>query len=116
MLIAPFQWAAIFHKSSIIFTKGVEGLSFYSSGSKSTTYELPTKVSCVLSKPYPDVGCGCYSRSRLTMEEMEKGICSSYIFYSQRAIDDILDGKPKWSTMDGEIVNVSTIARNAAEL
>lgn len=43
---APFQWAAIFHKEDLSFTKGASGLSFYSSAHKSQEYEMPTKVSC----------------------------------------------------------------------
>lgn len=43
---APFQWATIFHKSDITFTKGADGLAFYSSTEKSREYMNPTKVSC----------------------------------------------------------------------
>lgn len=43
---APFQWCAVFHKSDLQFTKGTEGLSFYSSQDKSRDYQLPTKVAC----------------------------------------------------------------------
>lgn len=43
---APFQWAAIFDKSSVSFTKGVQGLGFYCSSHCSRQYEVPTKVSC----------------------------------------------------------------------
>lgn len=43
---APFQWCGIFHKSDIVFTKGTEGLTFYSSQDKSRDYQLPTKVAC----------------------------------------------------------------------
>jgi hypothetical protein len=43
---APFQWAAIFHKSDLTFDKGAHGLSFYSSAHSTREYEVPTKVSC----------------------------------------------------------------------
>lgn len=43
---APFQWAAIFHKDDVNFTKGCSGLSFYSSSQNSQKYQMPTKVSC----------------------------------------------------------------------
>lgn len=43
---APFQWAAIFHKSDMAFENGIENLRFYNSGSKSLEHELPCKVSC----------------------------------------------------------------------
>ena len=43
---APFQWATIFHKSDLTFTKGVRGLEFYCSSHYTKEYEVPTKVSC----------------------------------------------------------------------
>ncbi|KAH9229110.1 hypothetical protein K456DRAFT_1728592 [Colletotrichum gloeosporioides 23] len=43
---APFQWAAIFHKTDLAFDRGVDGLAFYNSGSKKTNHDLPCKVSC----------------------------------------------------------------------
>lgn len=43
---APFQWAAIFDKANVSFTKGVQGLEFYCSSHYSRQYEIPTKVSC----------------------------------------------------------------------
>lgn len=43
---APFQWAAIFHKSDMTFTNGAHGLVFYSSTHHSQDHELPTKVYC----------------------------------------------------------------------
>lgn len=43
---APFQWAAIFHKADMYFTKGASGLTFYNSAHQSREYETPTKVCC----------------------------------------------------------------------
>ncbi|TQB76596.1 hypothetical protein MPDQ_007517 [Monascus purpureus] len=43
---APFQWAAIFHKSDMTFANGSCGLEFYSSLNQSSEYGTPTKVSC----------------------------------------------------------------------
>ena len=43
---APFQWAAIFHKSDMSFSKGATGLTFYNSAHRSREYETPTKVCC----------------------------------------------------------------------
>lgn len=43
---APFQWAAIFPKSSITFDRGVRGLEFYCSSHYTREYEVPAKVSC----------------------------------------------------------------------
>ena len=41
---APLQWASIFRKEAIQFTKGVANLLFYNSGTMNTTHELPCKV------------------------------------------------------------------------
>ena len=43
---APFQWAAIFHKSDVAFDRGAEGLSFYRSSTCSAAHDLPCKVRC----------------------------------------------------------------------
>lgn len=43
---APFQWAAIFHKEDINFTKGHHDLVWYDSGEKTTRHKLPCKVTC----------------------------------------------------------------------
>ena len=43
---APFQWAAIFHKEDINFTKGHHGLTWYDSHEKTTKHKLPCKVRC----------------------------------------------------------------------
>lgn len=43
---APFQWAAIFHKDDVSFTKEARGLEFYCSSHYTREYEVPTKVSC----------------------------------------------------------------------
>ena len=46
ILGAPFQWAAIFHKEDINFTRGHHGLVWYDTGEKTTRHKLPCKVSC----------------------------------------------------------------------
>jgi hypothetical protein len=43
---APFQWAAIFHKTDLHFEHGAEGLAFYNNSDKQTHHKLPCKVSC----------------------------------------------------------------------
>ncbi|KXJ92097.1 Mss4-like protein [Microdochium bolleyi] len=54
---APFQWAAIFHKSDILFEHGSRGIEFYNSGSGSNAHDLPTKLSCSLCRaPIMDEG------------------------------------------------------------
>lgn len=43
---APFQWAAIFHKSDLAFTRGHQWLDFYNQSEKQQAHHLPCKVSC----------------------------------------------------------------------
>ncbi|EEP79145.1 conserved hypothetical protein [Uncinocarpus reesii 1704] len=43
---APFQWAAIFHKSDVNFLNGHNGLDFYKSGENLREHSLPCKVLC----------------------------------------------------------------------
>ncbi|KAH7026383.1 Mss4-like protein [Microdochium trichocladiopsis] len=43
---APFQWAAIFHKSDILFEHGAQGIEFYNSGNRNAAHDLPCKLSC----------------------------------------------------------------------
>ena len=48
---APFQWACIFRKEGIQFTKGVDKLLFYNSGTMQPIHELPCKVISTLFSP-----------------------------------------------------------------
>lgn len=43
---APFQWAAIFHKTDINFTQGHHDLGWYDPAGKKTNHTLPCKVKC----------------------------------------------------------------------
>ncbi|PGH03977.1 hypothetical protein AJ79_07209 [Helicocarpus griseus UAMH5409] len=43
---APFQWAAIFHKSDMTFTHGHQGMDFYKSSEKKRVHDLPCKATC----------------------------------------------------------------------
>lgn len=43
---APFQWAAIFYKTDVSFTCGVNELIFYNVTLDCQRHELPCKVSC----------------------------------------------------------------------
>lgn len=43
---ACFQWAAIFRKEDINFTRGHHDLTWYDSQEKTTSHKLPCKVSC----------------------------------------------------------------------
>lgn len=128
---APFQWAAIFHKSDLTFDRGAHGLSFYSSAHSTREYEVPTKVSCSFCRtPIMDEGrnvClisqkllslvirtksarGGGRLSHLSMSSLLNNCYqrflanlsrSCHIFYDKRCIE-ILDGKTKWSGMDEE--------------
>jgi hypothetical protein len=54
---APFQWAAIFHKEDINFTRGHHDLGWYDSGEKTCRHKLPCKVSCAYCRsPIMDEG------------------------------------------------------------
>ncbi|KAL4956513.1 Mss4-like protein [Aspergillus filifer] len=107
---APFQWCGIFHKEDIMFNKGAEGLTFYSSQNKSKEYHMPTKVACSYCRsPIMDEGrnvCLIFpelidygasgSDSKTWREAFEPKL---HIFYESRCMD-ILDGKPKWAGLD----------------
>ncbi|KAI5854404.1 Mss4-like protein [Tricharina praecox] len=98
---APFQWAAIVHKTDVLFTKGREDLVYYNPGEKSSEYTLPCKVACKRCRtPIMDEG-----RNMLLLfptlirfggvAEKRKWYPSCHIFYAQRAVD-IVDGLPKF--------------------
>ena len=54
---APFQWATIFHKDDINFTKGHHDLGWYESSEKTCVHKLPCKVSCAYCRtPIMDEG------------------------------------------------------------
>ncbi|KAH6893219.1 hypothetical protein B0T10DRAFT_592168 [Thelonectria olida] len=104
---APFQWAAIFHKSDIEFENGARGLKFYNSSSKETEHHLPCKVSCA--------HCGSLIMDEgrnmalmfPTLLKLDGGSLrrnfeiQCHIFYPQRVVN-IPDGKPKWTGLDGK--------------
>ncbi|KAL5340638.1 Mss4-like protein [Aspergillus crustosus] len=125
---APFQWCGVFHKSDLVFTKGTEGLSFYSSQDKSRDYQLPTKVACDHCRsPIMDEGRNVclifpelidYEESGTDHDTWRKAFepkyvpvilnspkrsktngCRMHIFYTHRAMD-VPDGKPKWAGLD----------------
>ncbi|KAH8122609.1 hypothetical protein ACSS6W_004369 [Trichoderma asperelloides] len=104
---APFQWAAIFHKSDMAFENGMENLRFYNSGSKSLEHELPCKVSCSqCGTLIMDEGRNMallFPTLLLFQNEGQKKKfeVQCHIFYPQRVID-LPDGKPKWAGLDGK--------------
>jgi len=103
---APFQWAAIFHKSDINFTSGVHDLGWYESSEKSIEHKLPCKVSCAFCRtPIMDEGRNMILlfpplvEGINTPEAREAFKPSCHMFYPQR-VCDIKDGIDKWSGLD----------------
>ncbi|EFW22757.1 conserved hypothetical protein [Coccidioides posadasii str. Silveira] len=80
---APFQWAAIFHKSDINFLNGPRGLDFYQSGENLREHKLPY-----------------LGEGQLKRDALDIFAPSCHIFYSQRVIN-INDRKPKWEGLNG---------------
>lgn len=109
---APFQWCAIFPKTDMCFSRGIESLKFYSSHSMTLGYQLPCKVYCsYCNTPIMDEGRNmCLIFPELIEISPEEGEhkrrrdvfdVDCHIFYSRRILD-VLDGKPKWSGLDGK--------------
>ncbi|KAL2206824.1 hypothetical protein CC79DRAFT_908010 [Sarocladium strictum] len=102
---APFQWAAIVHKSDIAFIKGTDNLNFLNSGTDKPTHELPCKVRCSnCGSLLMDEGrnmCLLFPTVlRMDRAELTKNFYPDmHIFYEQRVVD-IPDGKPKWAGLD----------------
>jgi hypothetical protein len=54
---APFQWAVIFHKNDVRFTRGLDRLFFYNAETGTAGRTLPCKLSCqVCRSPIADEG------------------------------------------------------------
>ncbi|KAI1146823.1 Mss4-like protein [Nemania diffusa] len=105
---APFQWAAIFHKSDVHFAPGAPArLAFYHAPGKSAEHRLPAKVSCAhCGAPIMDEGRnmalvfpGIIRFGSAEGRRLFDPQC--HIFYSQRVVD-LPDGKPKWSGLDNK--------------
>lgn len=106
---APFQWAAIFHKEDIAFTKGHHDLGWYDPGSQSQTHHLPCKVQCSFCRtPIMDEGRNMI----LLFPTLIEGISSAearkafkatcHMFYPQRVVDFAGDGVEKWAGLEGK--------------
>lgn len=99
---APFQWAAIFHKTDVLFTEGSDQLIYWNPGEKSQEYILPCKISCKNCRtPIMDEGRNMlllYPTLVHFKDLKHKRLFypSCHIFYSRRAVD-MLDGLPKFS-------------------
>ncbi|KAK4233897.1 Mss4-like protein [Achaetomium macrosporum] len=105
---APFQWAAIFHKTDINFTNGHHDLGWYDPTAKSTTHHLPCKVQCAYCRtPIMDEGRNMILLFPTLIEgintpkgrEAFKPQC--HMFYPQRVVD-IKDGLPKFKGLADE--------------
>lgn len=110
---APFQWAAIFHKSDLRFHHGTQGLTFYSPTLHQPTHSLPCKVYCATCHtPIMDEGRNMV----MLFPELIRGIRHSkeakeafrihdHICWPSRVVDDgvfIGDGVRKWIGVDGK--------------
>ncbi|RDI84461.1 hypothetical protein Vi05172_g5728 [Venturia inaequalis] len=101
---APFQWAAIFHKTDINFTSGHHGLEWYDPTSKSIKHSLPCKVRCsYCHSPIMDEGRNMVLLFPSlihfkTEKDKEHFKPRCHMFYKERVID-VPDGLPKWSGM-----------------
>ncbi|KAK4038545.1 Mss4-like protein [Parachaetomium inaequale] len=109
---APFQWAAIFHKTDINFTNGHHDLGWYDPTSKSTTHHLPCKVQCAYCRtPIMDEGRNMILLFPTLIEgintpEGRKAFeVQSHMFYQQRVVD-VKDGKPKFKGLADESARV----------
>ncbi|KAI9787312.1 MAG: hypothetical protein M1816_007660 [Peltula sp. TS41687] len=105
---APFQWAAIFHKEDINFTKGHHDLAWYDSGEKTTRHKLPCKITCSYCRsPIMDEGRNMILlyptliKFKGNREDMKNFEPTMHMFYTQRVVD-IPDGKPKWTKLNDE--------------
>lgn len=107
---APFQWAAIFHKSDFRFVNGAKGLNFYSPSLRRPLHDLPCKVYCeTCHTPIMDEG----RRMIMLFPELLKGIHSQrgkeafkigdHICWGGRVVDEGVfdgDGVRKWKGVD----------------
>ncbi|KKY38814.1 hypothetical protein UCDDA912_g01181 [Diaporthe ampelina] len=110
MHAAPFQWAAIFHKSDFRFLNGTKGLNFYSPSLRRPLHDLPCKVYCeTCHTPIMDEG----RRMIMLFPELLKGIHSQrgkeafkigdHICWVGRVVDEGVfegDGVKKWKGVD----------------
>lgn len=104
---APFQWAAIFHKEDINFTRGHHDLGWYDSSEKSQTHHLPCKVQCAFCRtPVMDEGRNMILLFPTLIEgintpEARKAFeAKCHMFYPQRVVDFKGDGIPKFAGLE----------------
>lgn len=99
---APFQWAVIFHKTDVLFLRGVDDLYFYNSGLDQPGHVLPCKLGCNRCRsPIADEGRRMFLAfgplfdfgSPPRVPPAFQPTC--HIFYGTRVID-VDDDKPKF--------------------
>ena len=100
---APMQWAAIFHKSDVRFTAGVDRLRFYNSSLDRPERITPCKVACAIcGTPIADEGRNMWLAFPTLFDfgtppqVPEAFRPSCHIFYGMRVLD-VADDLPKWS-------------------
>ncbi len=100
---APMQWAAIFHKRDVRFTRGIDRLRFYNGELDRHERVLPCKVSCAsCGTPIADEGRRMWLAFPSLFDfgappEIPDAFRPScHIFYGSRVID-MNDDLPKWS-------------------
>lgn len=97
IVAAPFQWAAIFHKTDINFSRGHHNLEWYDPTDKDISHRVPCKVRCnYCHSPIMDEGRNMIllfpSLIHLKTDEAKlKFRPRCHMFYNQRVID-IPDG------------------------
>jgi hypothetical protein len=99
---APFQWAVIFHKTDVHFTRGVESLYFFNSEFNQPRHVLPCKLSCEQCRsPIADEGRRMFLAFAPlfdfgTPPQVPAAFQPTcHIFYGSRLMD-VDDGRPKF--------------------
>ncbi|KAL8822107.1 MAG: hypothetical protein Q9191_007150 [Dirinaria sp. TL-2023a] len=117
---APFQWAAIFHKTDINFTHGHHDLGWYESSEKTCVHKLPCKVSCAYCRtPIMDEGRNMILLFPTLIDfetpaDRRNFDVSCHMFYPRRVLD-INDGKPKWTGLNDVSELCADSPRDAVE-
>ncbi|ORZ07123.1 Mss4-like protein, partial [Absidia repens] len=98
---APMQWASIFPKDKVLFTKGMDDLIFYNSELKLDVHQLPCKLLCrQCHSPIADEGRNMFLAfpslfhfHNNIIPDKFKPTC--HIFYKSRSLD-MNDDLPKF--------------------
>lgn len=108
---APFQWAAIFHKSDLRFHHGVEGLAFYCPTLTQPIHHLPCKVYCATcNAPIMDEGRNMVMLFPELIREIHTDRAKKafkpgdHLCWGSRVVENGVfegDGVRKWAGVDG---------------